>query len=137
MYDTILVATDGSDGANRAERHALALGEHFDATVHAIYVVDTRRYGETALSSSELVIEELEAEGMDLLAELADKGHNRGVTVETRCCHGTPDVEIRSYAEDVDADVVVLGYQGHSHRNKLGSIADHVVRALDRPVFVV
>jgi nucleotide-binding universal stress UspA family protein len=137
MYDTILVATDGSDGANRAERHALALGEHFGATVHAIYVVDTRRYGETALSSAELVLEELEAEGTDILEAFAERADNRGVRVETRCCHGTPDEEIRVYADDVDADVVVLGYQGHSHRVKIGSTADRVVNAFDRPVLVV
>jgi nucleotide-binding universal stress UspA family protein len=137
MYDTVLIATDGSDGANRAERHALAIAERFDATVHAIYVVDTRRYGETALSSAELVLEELEAEGMDILEEFAARADNRGVGVETRCCHGTPDVEIRRYADEIDADVVLVGFQGHTHRKRLGSTADRLVNAVDRPVMVV
>jgi nucleotide-binding universal stress UspA family protein len=137
MYDTVLVATDGSDGANRAERHALALGERFGAALHAIYVVDTRRYGETALSTAELVIEELESEGMEILDRLADRAENRGRSVEIRCCHGAPDAEIRSYAEEVDADVVVLGYRGHSHRLDVGSTADRVIDAIERPVLVV
>jgi nucleotide-binding universal stress UspA family protein len=137
MYDTILVSVDGSDGSNRAIEHALTLAERFDATVHALYVVDTHRYGETALSSAELVISELEDRGAALLDELAANADNRGVAVETRCCHGLPSAEILEHAARVDADVVVLGSRGHSRRPTLGSVADRVVTHADRPVFVV
>jgi len=63
MYDTILVPTDGSDPANRAVEHALALADRYDARVHALYCVETHRYGEPALSSTEIVLDQLEDQG--------------------------------------------------------------------------
>ncbi|MFC4357861.1 universal stress protein [Halobium salinum] len=138
MYDTILVPVDGSDPSNRAVEHAFELAERFDAAIHAIHVVDTHRYGEPALSSTELVVDELEARGHDLLEELMDRADNIGVAVEPRVCHGDPADEIVAHADAVDADLVVVGFQGQSHRRpgRLGSVADRVLRSVDRPVLV-
>jgi nucleotide-binding universal stress UspA family protein len=139
MYDTILVPIDGSDGANRAIEHALDVAERYDPAVHAIFVVDTRRYGEPALSSTELVIEEIEREGHDLLERFADRADNYGIEVATRSCHGVPHDEILSYADEVDADLIIMGYQGRSHRRdeNIGSTVERVVRSGDRPVLTV
>jgi len=136
MYDTILVPTDGSDPANRAVEHAMEIAEQFDATVHAMYVVDTDRYGEPALSSAEIVLQELQEDGRGLVADVVEQGDSHGVTVETRVCHGTPHEEIVTYADEIDADLVILGYQGHSHhlRGHMGSVADRVAHAAGRPV---
>ena len=41
MYDRILVPTDGSEPAAAAVRHALDLADRYDATLHALFVVDT------------------------------------------------------------------------------------------------
>lgn len=137
MYDSILVPTDGSDGANRAVEHALDLAEHYGATVHGLYVVDTRKYGEPALSSVDLVIEQLEDRGHELLDELADRADNRGITVEKRVCHGVPHEEIDAYGDTVNADLIVLGYQGQTHRNKMGSVVERVARMGGRPTLIV
>lgn len=139
MYETILVPIDGSDGSNRAIEHAFELGDRYDATVHAIYVVDTRLYGEPGLSSTELVVGEIEDHGNDLLADLAERASNRSIEVETRCCHGIPDEEIVTYADEIDADLIVLGYQGQTHKRegKIGSVAERVIRSGQRPVFTV
>jgi nucleotide-binding universal stress UspA family protein len=136
MYDTILVATDGSDPANRAVEHALELAERFDATLHAMYVVDTGRYGEPALSSAEIVLQELEEDGTALVGRVADRADNVGIDTVTRVCHGHPHQEIIDYAADVDADLVVIGYQGHSHElaGHMGSVADRVTQRAGRPV---
>ena len=139
MYDTILVPIDGSDGSNRAIQHALELGERYDAALHAIYVVDTRLYGEPGLSSTELVTDEIEDRGQVLLADFAERADNLGRQVETRCCHGDPHQEIVDYADQVDADVIVLGFQGHTHERQgnIGSVAERVIRTGQRPVFTV
>jgi len=136
MYDTILVPTDGSDPANRAVEHGLELAERFGATLHALYVVDTRRYGEPALSSAEIVLQELEEDGNALVTDIAERGDNRGVVVETRVCHGAPHEEIITYADETDADLIVMGYQGHSHsiEGHMGSVADRVTQRAGRPV---
>ncbi|MDS0295255.1 universal stress protein [Halogeometricum luteum] len=136
MYETILLPVDGSDPSNRAVEHALEIAERFAATVHAVHVVDTRRYGEPTLSSTELVLDELEDRGHDLLEELADRADNSGIAVEKQVCHGDPATEIISHADAVDADIIVLGSRGTSHQRTthLGSVADRVVRRAGRPV---
>jgi nucleotide-binding universal stress UspA family protein len=139
MYDTVLVGVDGSDDSNRAIEHALALAERHDARIHALFVVDTRQYGEPALSTVEIVTDEIEDYGHDLLNELADRADNRGVQVTSRVCHGTPDEELLAAAEDVDVDVIVVGYRGQTHEQpgRLGSTADALIRTTDRPVLLV
>jgi len=51
MFETVLIATDGSASAKRAVEAALDLAERFDASVHALYVVDA---GEVAASPDEV-----------------------------------------------------------------------------------
>ncbi|MCU4801783.1 universal stress protein [Halobacteria archaeon HArc-gm2] len=139
MYDTVLVATDGSGSANRAVTHALEQAEQHGATLHAIYVVDTDRYAEPGLSSIELETAGVEDWGNEQLNEVAERGDSLGIDVVTRCCHGKPNVEIVSYADEIDADLVVVGYQGHSHTKTglIGSVTDRVVQNAGRPVQVV
>lgn len=136
MYDTVLVPYDGSDGANRAVEHAFDLAEQYGATVHALFVVDTHRYGEPALSTTELVVDEVTEEGQEMLNRLAERADNEGIEMVTRCCHGHPHTEILDYADEVDADLVLMGYQGQSNRNHLGSTVDRVVRSGQRPVLI-
>lgn len=136
MYSTILVPTDGSDSANRAVEHAIELAERFDAALHAMYVVDTNRYGEPALSSAEVVLHELEEDGHRLVSAVADRADNTGITTDTMVCHGRPHEEIIDYADDIDADLIVMGYQGQGHRleGHMGSVADRVTQSAGRPV---
>ncbi len=138
MYDTILVATDGSADANRAATHALEQAEQHDAELHAVFVVDTERYAEPALSSTELATNEVEEWGNQELSEIADRGEQLGIAVTTRCCHGKPYLEIISYADEIDASLIILGYHGHSHTetDQIGSVTDRVVQNAGRPVLV-
>lgn len=138
VYDTILVATDGSGPATRAVTHALEQAERNEAELHAIYVVDTARYAEPALSSAEAETNSMEEWGQQELDEVAERAESLGVEVLTRCAHGRPDVGIVEYADTIDADVVVIGYQGHSHSEpgRVGSVADRVVANAGRPVLV-
>ncbi|ELY58703.1 universal stress protein [Natronolimnohabitans innermongolicus] len=136
MYETILVPTDGSDPANRAVEHALAIAERYGADVHALYCVETHRYGEPALSSAELVLDRLEDQGAAMLDELGSRVDNVGLEYGSTVCHGRPWEEIRETADEVGADLIVLGFQGQSHERpgKIGSVAERVVRYTDRPV---
>jgi nucleotide-binding universal stress UspA family protein len=138
VYDTILVATDGSGPATRAVTHALEQAEQHHAALHAIYVVDTSRYAEPALSSAEAETNAIEEWGEQELDEVAERAESLGIEVLTRCSHGKPSLEIVEYADAIDADLVVLGFQGHSHTDSaaIGSVTDRVVSNAGRPVLV-
>lgn len=136
MYKTILVPTDGSEQAARAVEYGMELAKQYDATLHTMFVVDTRRYGDPALSSTELVVEEIDNVGTDLVADIEQRAIDRGLSVVSRVCHGVPDEEIVAYARKVDADIIVLGAHGRKRANRIpiGSVAERVVRTADRPV---
>lgn len=138
MYDAILVATDGSVVAKRAVTDAIEQVERFDAVLHGIYVVDVSRVPEPAMRSAELSTHERERRGEELLEEIATRAGDLELEFVSTCCHGLPHPEIIAYADEIDADLIVLGYQGQSHtRGKtIGSITDRVVRGGGRPVLV-
>lgn len=139
MYDRILVGTDGSGSANRAVVHALELAERFDAELHGIFVVDTSVYGEPALSSGEAITHEIENRGFEYLTDIGTRANDLGIEYVDRCCHGKPHEEIVAYGDEIDADVIVLGYQGRSHTQSetLGSVTDRVIRSVGRPTLIV
>jgi nucleotide-binding universal stress UspA family protein len=138
MYDIIVVGTDGSEKANKAVERGLQLAEKNTADLHVITVVNTARYGEPALSSSEIVLNELEERGTKQLKRVKEQASDRGVEVITECFHGEPGSAITKYAEENDADLIVLGSHGHTHpRSVMGSTAKRVLHDADREVLIV
>jgi len=137
MYETILLPIDGSEGSARAEEFALELAERYGAALHTIHVVDTRMRSEPALSSMELVTDEAEAAANELLRAVEEEATDRNVECTCRCCHGVPHEEIVSYADEVGADVIVMGYQGQTHEQRMGSVVQRVLQDTDRPVLAV
>lgn len=107
MASQILIPTDGSQRAAEQIEHALDFAADQEATVHALYVVDTQRYGEPALSSVEMVIDDFEDDGRDHLERLAEEGTRRGLAVEAHCRRGRPAEEIAAAATTLDVDLVV------------------------------
>ena len=107
MGTEILIPTDGTDSAAERIERAFDFVSDRDATVHALYVVDTRRYGEPALSSVEVLIDCFEDDGRAHLRRLVAEGRKRGVTVEGHCRHGDPAVEIIEAADELNVDLVI------------------------------
>jgi nucleotide-binding universal stress UspA family protein len=135
MVDTILLATDGSEHAQRATAHAIALAKRENATLQAIFVVDTRELGEPALSSIEVLIDEYEDRGREILNDVVRAAEKHDVPIETRCCHGHPSEEILAMADAVDADLIVVGERGETHKIKEGEVM-RALRQEDRRVIV-
>src|SRR6056297_3110856 len=98
MFDTVVIATDGSDSATRAVDVALDVAAKFDASVHALYVVDR---GDVAASPDELrkdLVDALESAADEALDDVRDRS-DRAVTTAVR--NGRPGAEITQYAEAV------------------------------------
>jgi len=140
--ETVLVATDGSDPADRAARHGIALAATTGADLHALAVVDeaARRVAETALAESDAddVLTEAGEQAVASVADLAaDSPAAPSVTTAVR--PGTPHRVISEYADEHDVDVVVAGTEGRSGLDRvlLGSVAENVLRTSTRPVLVV
>lgn len=127
---------DAADGDNPALDRALDLADRYDATLHALSVVDPTLV-EPLATENAAVRESLEAEAEDAVEAVAERARDRGVDAETRVGHGTPADAIDDYAED--ADVVVMathGREGLGHA-LLGSVTEQVIRTSPAPVLAV
>ena len=132
MFETIVVATDGSDSVSRAVSVALDVAARFDATVHALSVIDTDADGDDADDRRA----ELTAHAEDALAMVESETDQPVVTAVRE---GEPTEEITAYAEEIDADLVTTGTRGRHGENRflLGSVAENVVRRCPVPVLTV
>jgi nucleotide-binding universal stress UspA family protein len=138
MYDNILLPTDGSDGMTEIIDHACALAEVHDATVHALYVVNTASLSDLPMESSwEGVSTALQNEGEHALSRVEERAGD--VDLVREMIDGSPAKEIVSYASDNDCDVIVMGTHGRSgvDRLLLGSVAERVVRSSEVPVLTI
>jgi nucleotide-binding universal stress UspA family protein len=141
MFETVVVATDGSESVSRAVYCALDLASRFDATVHALYVIDESRVESLPDRLHDEVREALDEQSHEALDAVIETNAARegGVELETAVRAGPPSKEIIGYADDVDADAVAMGTRGRhgEHSFLLGSVAERVVRTCSRPVLTV
>lgn len=141
VYNTILVPTDGSESASRAAESGLDLAGRYDATVHALYVVDTSDDMEfVSGGGGDGLRKERRQRGRSATASLADRAESEGLDVETAVREGVPYEEILDYTRENDVDLIVMGGHGSNRSDKhllLGSVTEKVLRAAPVPVHLV
>lgn len=136
-YDRIVVPTDGSDAAERAAEAALDVASTYDATVHAVYVVDTTTY---ALEDAPRSIVGLLSEGGENATEtIAELARERNLEATTAVRRGQPATMLLEYATSVDADLLAMGTRGQAagEGRLLGSTTARVVRRSEIPVLTI
>ncbi|WP_318569457.1 universal stress protein [Salinigranum marinum] len=136
MYDAILVPTDGSSGSERAVERAADFAATYDATLHALYVVDD---GSIPVASAGSVDDELTARGRQAIDLVEGYAADHGVPFASDIRYGDPQGEILRYVETRDIDLVVMGTHGRTgiERHLLGSVTERVVRSAPVPVVTV
>lgn len=135
MYETLLIPTDGSEESRAAIDHGIALAERLEATVHALSIVPEGPHG--AMKRDELRAEpQEEAREANRLVESAAEG---GVDVTSEIREGVPQETILEYADEIGADMIVLGTVGRTGLDHvlLGSVAEEIVRNSSAPVVTV
>lgn len=139
MYDSVLVATDGSEASATAVDHGIALAARLEVPVHGLAVVETRTGYDNAIVDPDEVETRLRSEAETALETFESTAQEADVTAVTARRTGVPHEEILAYVEDADIDLVVVGAQGRStfRRVLLGSTADALVRLSPVPVLVV
>lgn len=135
MFDTVVIATDGSESVERAVGVALDFATRFEATVHALYIVDSTEIDSSPDGLRDDLSDALEKQGEHALSEI--EAHSAEVVTSVR--EGRPVAEISEYAREHDADVVATGTRGRHGENRLllGSVAEGVVRTCPAPVLTV
>jgi nucleotide-binding universal stress UspA family protein len=136
MFETIVWATDGSELADRALLHVTELAQQHRSKIVAVHANELLhgRYGGAPLLADE---PELQAKIERQVNDLRDAGFD--ATLQVRADgHDVPTL-IAAAAEDVGADVIVVGTHGHGGIAAaiLGSVARGLCHTAHCPVLVV
>ena len=129
----IILATDFSDISKDASSHALLLAHTYQAELKVLHAFDINARN---APSSYYFIEEARQRGKDALTKLAK---SFDLEVETIFTEGDPGHEIIRIAEELHADLIVLGTHGYSgwKRFALGSVTELVVKHAPCAVFII
>jgi len=139
LMTKILLATDFSDCAARAQDYALLLASAWKAEVSVLHVLEFQPGMDPELPVNHLYLEQLRKDAEQQLSALLARLTQRGLTGTSRHVTGIPSLQIAQEAALVGADLVVLGTHGRSGLAHvlLGSTAERVVASAPCPVLIV
>jgi nucleotide-binding universal stress UspA family protein len=138
VFSNVLVAIDGSEGAQRALDCALSLVERLGGQLTAVAVEGKLpAYAATAGEVDE-VKQEKDRFFHRVLEEAESQATERGVEMKAELVPGHAAEVISHYAKAHGHDLIVIGHKGHFLGDYLlGSTADRVAHHAHCPVIVV
>jgi len=140
-FEKILVPLDFSDHSKKALDHAIELAKQFKGKLHLVhcypvYVGAVSPYGIVVPESFDRECREAAVREM---SQWADKVKAAGVEVETTVTPSAPADAIVNTAEEIGADIIVMGSRGLTGLKHalLGSVAERTLRTAPCPVLTV
>lgn len=138
----LLVAIDGSEGSLHAAEHAVNLAAVVGADLVFVYVLDDEVLRELAVAFPDgggAGAERLAADAEGRLDEPAEWARRRGCQCSRRVERGDPVERIEAVADEVGADLIVVGRTGRRglRRVLLGSVARRLAESSPVPVLVI
>jgi nucleotide-binding universal stress UspA family protein len=143
LYKTILCPVEFSDPSTRALEYALRLAKEADARVillHSIEALaDETVLGDVSHFSVREYYRYLEEDARARLKSAVPEGARVWCTPEERVVFGKPYAIILQTAEEVNADIIVMGVHGRGALNRFlfGSTTYHVIREARCPVLTL
>jgi nucleotide-binding universal stress UspA family protein len=136
----IVIATDGSTSAQQAVEFGLELAAEQEAEpifVHVVPAVDVLPAGGFGVTTARL--HNVTGDDRAPLDEAARLAVEHGMHARTELLKGDTVNEIVAYADDIDADLIVIGSRGHGAvlNALLGSVSHGVLHEARRPVLIV
>ena len=127
MFHTILIAVDGSPITHKVLQVGIDEARIWNSHMHLVYVIESGwPEGDVA---RELSIREIEEDSEVLLRSMRDEIEARGGIVTLHKKHGHAGEEIVRAAEELEADLVIVGSVGKSQVKRMlaGSVSTFVV----------
>jgi nucleotide-binding universal stress UspA family protein len=138
----ILVAVDFSDVSANAFKAAAGLARRLNAKLKVVHAVPMQA-ASLPMEGGAVYIEDLQAkqveEAKEKLVAFVRQHSGGGPDVEQCVRSGDPTTEINRAAEELRADMIVVGTHGRSGLGHLlmGSVAESVLREAEVPVLCV
>lgn len=139
MYKKILVPTDGSEFAKKAQKHALFLAGVSGAEIIAVSVTENNFVNGLPLDDEVYQLNQLLKERSEENLEEFDKLNEDDLKITHVIKEGSPARCILEVASEEDVDLIVMGSSGKSGFDRfiMGSVADKVVNSAKCAVLVV
>ena len=139
MYKKILVPTDGSEFAKKAQKHAMFLAEMSGAEIIAISVTENNFVNGLPLDDEVYQLNQILKEGSEENLKEFDKLNENNLKITHVIREGLPAKVILEVAKEEDIDLIVMGSSGKSGFDRfiMGSVADKVVNSAKCAVLVV
>ena len=137
MTKKVLVAVDGSPEAETALIKIIDLLSPQETTFHVLYVISPSKYatiegaaGYEGMNSLHEIRDKIIAEEREQVTERVKSiAHDQGIEIEMLVRLGDPRSEILKTAEEIEAELIVVGSTGKGlgQRILLGSVSTYVV----------
>jgi len=139
MYKKILVPTDGSEFAKKAQKHALYLAGVSGAEIVAVSVTENNFVNGLPLDDEVYQLNQILKERSEENLKEFDKLNEEDLKITHVVREGSPARVILEVAEEEDVDLIVMGSSGKSGFDRfiMGSVADKVVNSAKCAVLVV
>ena len=140
MFRTIVAGTDGSSRADKAVQEAIDIAKSAGARLHLVAAFSKReRHWEDLESTARVQAVDLRQVAEQVLARQARKAEEQGIEVDWSAREGDPADAILDAAEEIGADLIVLGNKGMhgAQRYMFGSVPNKVTHHAPCSVMVV
>ena len=139
MYKKILVPTDGSEFAKKAQKHALFLAKVSGAEIIAVSVTENNFVNGLPLDDEIYQLNQILNERSEDNLKEFDKLNEDDLKITHVIREGSPARVILEVAKEEDVDLIVMGSSGKSGFDRfiMGSVADKVVNSAKCAVLVV
>lgn len=144
MYQHILLATDGSDVADRAAQQGLNLAKALGARVTAVTVIQPLHVVAPAEIMIAFPADEYDKHAQENADNILSQSKNAASAAGVRCntrsvMHNDPWQAITDTANEEECDLIVMGSHGRSGLSKLvlGSETQKLLTRTTIPVLVV
>jgi nucleotide-binding universal stress UspA family protein len=140
-FRRILVPTDFTDTSERALDWAFSFSERLGSsiTVMHAYEIPIIGFPDGALVATAEIATRMNEAARTGLERVVSRRTGGKVPVDSVLREGVPWEEITAVADEIDADMIVIGTHGRKGlaRALLGSVAENVVRTATRPVLTI
>ena len=139
MYNKILVPTDGSDFAKKAQKHALFLSKVSGAEIIALSVTENNFVNGLPLDDEVYQLNQILNERSEENLKEFDEINEDNLKITHVVREGSPAKVILEVAKEEDVDLIVMGSSGKSGLDRfiMGTVADKVVNSAKCAVLVV
>jgi nucleotide-binding universal stress UspA family protein len=134
----IMVGLDGSAAAQRAGAYAGGLARRQHARLVVVFVAAPSAWTALAIPAVTVVLEETFRElAEEVRRQIRERAEELGLPVTFLCRRGEPAIELARVADEIRADMVVVGASRRGWHSLMGSVARRLVRTGHWPVLVV